>query len=312
MVQSAAMRPSIRCALPAQSLSRRLPTVWTVFVSCLLLSSCSVFSNLTPIGTGPLGTVALERVVNRGTTAKYSSALQQFHASHPAILSASLISRVLDGLSVSGIDRPGRDRTQDTYPLLSHEEVEFFAPLIATALAQAQPDQQVRFAAHDDGLTTQGTLYLHKTMLRLSLSHYRSSPAQTETLPPSLVLSFSPAQALVQADTPQSWIGMEAERPHVAIAIEALNKFSPSSSSPADNTSPMATEPAQPESATEHARLQQELQSTKDLVVKQAEELQKLREELESARRRLAEKESASSKAKPKTAPRKQPATTPR
>jgi regulator of replication initiation timing len=51
--------------------------------------------------------------------------------------------------------------------------------------------------------------------------------------------------------------------------------------------------------------MQQELQSTKDVVVKQAEELQKLKVELESVRRQLAEKDAAASKAKPKAAPRK-------
>jgi hypothetical protein len=41
------------------------------------------------------------------------------------------------------------------------------------------------------------------------------------------------------------------------------------------------------------------------LVVKQAEELQKVKEELESVRRQLAEKDAAAVKAKPKTVPRK-------
>ena len=55
--------------------------------------------------------------------------------------------------------------------------------------------------------------------------------------------------------------------------------------------------------------MQQELQSTKDVVVKQAEELQKLKAELESVRRQLAEKDVAASKPKPKAAPRKPTAT---
>jgi hypothetical protein len=57
---------------------------------------------------------------------------------------------------------------QESYPLFSHEEVEFLAPLIVGALAQAQPDQRVRFTMQDDGLTTQGTLYVYKTTLRVN------------------------------------------------------------------------------------------------------------------------------------------------
>lgn len=299
------MRPLMQCALPTQSFAMRLRKAWPVILISLLMSACSALSNLTPVGEGPLGTVALERLANRGTTAKYRSALNSFHASHPAILSAPLVSRVLDGLSVSGIDRPGRSTAQETYPLLTHEEVEFLAPLIVSALAQAQPDQRVRFAAQDDGLTTQGTLYLHKTTLRLSLSHYRASTAQTDARPPSLTLSFSPAQALVQADTPQSWMIIEPEQPRVAIAIDALSQSATAATPTADHASPMAAEPAQSAPVTEQARLQQELQSTRDLVVKQAKELQRLKEELESVRRHMVENESASSKAKPKAAPRK-------
>ncbi|MEK6803593.1 MAG: hypothetical protein AABZ34_13135 [Nitrospirota bacterium] len=91
---------------------------------------------------------------------------------------------------------------QESYPLFSHEEVEFLAPLIVTALAQAQPDQRVRFTMQDDGLTTQGTLYVYKAMLRVSLSHYRSSPGEGEARPPALALSFHPSQALVRSAPP--------------------------------------------------------------------------------------------------------------
>lgn len=41
-----------------------------VVLLCLLLSACSTLSNLTPVGEGPLGTVALERLAGRGATAK--------------------------------------------------------------------------------------------------------------------------------------------------------------------------------------------------------------------------------------------------
>jgi hypothetical protein len=105
-----------------------------------LLSACAGLSSISPVGHGPLGTVALERLTSRGSIAKYSSPLNAFQASHPAVLSTSLRSQVLGGLSVSGVDRLGRTAERTTYPLLSPEEVEFLAPRIVRAFAQAQPD----------------------------------------------------------------------------------------------------------------------------------------------------------------------------
>jgi hypothetical protein len=237
----------------------------------------------------------------------YRSALNSFQASHPASLPMSLISQVLDGLSVSGVDRPGRTAEATTYPLLSPEEVEFLAPLIIRAFSQAQPDQRVLFSVQDDGLRTEGSLYLHKTTLRLILSRYRSSVAQADAWPPSLTLSFRPAQALVQTDTPQSWMNIEPEQPRVAIAIDALSQ--PAGHMPTPKPSVLA-ERSTSAPPTDQRRLEQELQATKDLVVKQAEELQKLKEELESVRRQLGEKEAGAVKPKPKPFPRK-PSTQP-
>ena len=143
-------------------------------------------------------------------------------------------------------------------------------------------------------------LILEKTTIRLSLSRYRSSAAQADAQLPSLTLSFSLAQALVQTATPQSWMNIEPEQPRIAIAIDALSQ--PAAPMPKPSVTAERTATAPP---TEQRHLEQELQATKDLVVKQAEELQKLKEELESVRRQLGEKEAGAVKAKPKPAPRK-------
>lgn len=272
---------------------------------CAHVVACSTASPLTPIGEGPLGTVALERLANRGTTAKYGSPQATFQASHPATVSVSVISHLLTGLSVSGFERPGNSMTQQAYPLFSHEETEFLTPLLVHALAEAQPDQRVRFTLHDDGLRTQGTLYVQNTLLRVSLSHYRADSARTDTRPPALTLSFAPAQAVTRTDTPQSWMNIEPEQPRVAVLIEALSQLPPLPAAPADHHTVVERAPTPVPAAGEQTHVQQELQATKDLVVKQAEELQQLKAELESVRRQLAEKESAAPKTKPKPTIRK-------
>ena len=308
VVQSAAMRFMIRRSASTQSRLSSFRFTWQLALPCLLLYACSLGTNLTPVGQGPLGTVALERQATRGTTAKYGPP-QIFQASHPAHLTASLTGRLLTGLSVSGLDRPGSSMAQESYPLFSHEEVEFLSPLIVTALAQAQPDQQVRFTMQDDGLTTQGTLYVYKTTLRVTLSRYRSTSADGPTRPGTLRLSFTPSQALVPADAPQAWMILEPEQPRIAVSLEALSQLPAPSPVAIEHNSTAEAASTHTSPAAEQSRLQQELQSTKDVVVKQAEELQKLKAELESVRQQLADKDAAASKTKPKAAPRKPTAT---
>lgn len=305
MVQSCAMRLLIRCMSRTRLPHLNLPALWPLLLFGWLVSACAGMPSVTPIGEGPLGTVALERLTSRGTTATYGSSSHTFQASHPASLSVPLMSHVLGGLSVSGVDRPGRTAKLTIYPLLSPEEVEFLTPLIVRAFAQAQPDQRVLFAVQDDGLRTQGSLYVYNTTLRFSLSRYRTSASQADAWPSSLTLSFSPAQALVQTDTPQPWMNIEPEQPHVAIAIDALSRRSAAMPGAHDQQSPGTTGPTTSTPTTEQRRLEQELRTTKDLVVKQAEELQKLKEELESTQRQLRDKEAGAVKVKPKPAPRK-------
>ncbi len=270
-----------------------------------MLVACGATAPLTSIGEGPLGTVALERLASRGTTAKYSSPQSAFQASHPATLSVLVVSRLLSGLSIADLDRPGTTLRQERYPLFSQEETDFFTPLIVRALSQAGPDQRVRFTLQDDGLITQGTLYLHKTSLRVSLSHYRALQGQSDTRPAALTLSFTPSEALVRDDVPQSWMIIEPEQPRIAVSLEALNQLLAAVPAPTANKPVAEIAPIAPPPTSEQPSVQQELQATKDVVVKQAQELQQLKTELESLRRQLTDKESAAPKTKPKPAPRK-------
>lgn len=305
MLQSRPMRQTAQPIMSPAGPGRPLWKTWLIILPCWFLLACNAMSPLTPIGEGPLGTVALERLASRGTTARYGSPQSAFQASHPATVSASVISRLLSGLTVSGLDRPGAALKQERYPLFSQEETEFLTPLIVRALSQAGPDQRVRFTLQDDGLLTQGTLYLHRTTLRVSLSHYRASQGQTDTRPAALTLSFTPSGALVRDDVPQSWMIIEPEQPRVALSLDALNQLPAAVSAPTANKPAADVAPIPASPVPEQPGVQQELQATKDVVVKQAQELQQLKAELESLRRQLAEKESAAPKTKPKPAPRK-------
>jgi hypothetical protein len=98
---------------------------------------------------------------------------------------------------------------------------------------------------------------------------------------------------------------IEPDQPRIAVNREALRGLLPPSAGTAVPPPPGA---AQVNAAVEQIRLEQELQSTKDLVVKQAEELQRLRDELDQLKKQQSEKAVPPAKAKPKPAPKKQPA----
>lgn len=209
----------------------------------------------------------------------------------------------MSGLHLAGVEQAvGTGKT--LYPLFSHEEVDFLAPLVASAFAEAAPDQRVRLSVKDDGLTTEGTLYVYQNLFRFALSRYRTAPGRSDGKLTSYTLLFKPDQAVAKADAPQSWMLIEPQQPRIAVDYDALRTM-PASATPAAQPAGAALVNA----AVEQIRLEQELQSTKDLVVKQAEELQRLRDELDQLKKQQADKSNQPAKIKPKPAPKKQPAT---
>jgi hypothetical protein len=231
--------------------------------------------------------------------------LNAFQASHPVDIQPGQAAAFLSGLQIVGVEPAAPGEPRGTYPLYSHEEVEFLAPLVAKALSEAEPDQRVKIAVKDDGLTTDATLYVYKNLFRFTLARYRTPSGRNDGKLASYGLIFRPDQAVVKADAPQSWMIIEPEQPRIAVNYESLRAVVPPSAGPSAPPPPGA---AQVNAAVEQIRMEQELQSTKDLVVKQAEELQRLRDELDQLKKQQSEKAAAPAKSKPKPTPKKQPA----
>ena len=114
----------------------------------LFCSGCGMFSDQTLIKSGQEGDVYLQRLSNRGTTARYSGPLKTFTASHPVMLAPEVLEKALAGLHV-GILPPdhqsGPSEGIKPMPLLTPREIVFLAPAIASALQQAASDQRVKF-----------------------------------------------------------------------------------------------------------------------------------------------------------------------
>ncbi|TLY30976.1 MAG: hypothetical protein E6K63_00050 [Nitrospirae bacterium] len=105
-----------------------------------------------------------------------------FQAAHPISIDPITLADVFRGVQIQ--ERKSTFRTtSDMEPkavrAFSDDEVEFLAPLLATALSKADPEEIVGFRlvqpAAAGTVGTAGTLYVHGSYLYLSLTQYRSN-----------------------------------------------------------------------------------------------------------------------------------------
>ncbi len=182
--------------------------------------------------------------------------------------------------------------------MFSHEEIEFLAPRISRALAQAKRDERVRFHVGSEESRRGGILFVHHPLLQFTLTEFGRAGVTPYLQADQYVLSFHPPEARRALDTRQSWMILEPDFPMLAIDYELLGGIPDShfveaprtdSSSeppaPVNRTGPPAAGPTQREPKTGEGREKDdEIQSLKELVIKQATELERLKEEVRSLR----------------------------
>src|SRR5438094_1303385 len=151
---------------PSLMLSR---SILAAMFACSLTTGCaSVTGN---IHQSSRGSVYLEEVSD-----------WSFEATHPISIDPITLADVCRGVQIQ--ERKSTFRTtSDMEPkavrAFSDDEVEFLAPLLATALSKADPEEIVGFRlvqpAAAGTVGTAGTLYVHGSYLYLSLTQYRSN-----------------------------------------------------------------------------------------------------------------------------------------
>ena len=201
-----------------------------------------MFSDQTLVKDSPDGGVYLQRLSNRGTTARYSGPLKTFQASHPITLAPESLAKALAGIRVGILpaDQTGRPAGIKPTPLLTHREITFLASAIATALQQATSDQRVRFQVGPETDRTEGTLYVNGPALRVALGRYHGSAQNRDEQLSIYALSFKPEQAQLDSGGLQSWLEIEPDQPRLAIALDAL------ASLPVPPSFPLASSPQGP------------------------------------------------------------------
>lgn len=219
-----------------------------------------------------------------------------FQAFHPLSLDHALIARSLRGVRVQPWQ--GKPTTLAFGPAastqaFSDEEAEFLAPFIATALAGATARQVVIFGVMrpmpPGPLSTAGILYVQGPFLYLTLTHYRSELGSvTRTGMPDftrlyqLEIQFTPESVQAANRAPRPVLSGLGELTTLIIDYErlaALPEPKPSRSSTAN--------PSQPPASVEPRG-----------TSRRGDELEQLREENHSLKRKLAELESEVSRFK--------------
>ena len=271
---------------PAQvrSLEDRSPAIraTVLLFVCLFVhvTGCGLFSpKRTVLYDGPRGSILLEDVPQRGSTAGFRS-VSGLQASHPIILEPATILASLQGLSL-GPDSTAGPTSSDSPPVIpvfSQDDSQFLAPLIGTALSAATTNQYVIFrvfatpiafgaAQHSGNKSesaespmpaipreeTAGALYVHGRALHITLTKYRAprhsvhTPDHGNASSTGLVgrtLLFSPASTMRPGLYRRDALPLPAELPSVVVDYQALPRMvkqpAPSSFPMSDSQPPPA------------------------------------------------------------------------
>jgi len=279
------MSPFVVIRRNTQAVSATVGTLYCLMFLC----ACSGLSDRILIDKTQQGAVYLERLPNRGTTAMFSGPVKTFQATQPILLPSATLARTLAGIRITPL--PTTDAARSA-PLFSPSELAFLGPLLSKAFAQADKDQRVRFLLGAGGESTAGHLFIHRPYLHFTLDRFGAGAVAND----SHMLAFLPVEASRSNDLPQSWMNIEPERPTVTVDYELLATLAP--------TAPVAAEPRQEPVSPSPARaageaagakpgMADELESLRELVIKQARELQSLKEELEALRRQTSDQKPA-------------------
>lgn len=269
---------------------------------------------------------------------------KSFQAAHPIKLEPQLIARVLRGVYVQSDTTTLQmlaGRQSHPVRVFSDEDIdEFLAPLIATALDQAAPDQQVGFRVINLATTaytqrtgagvgssegplslsttemTSGLIYAHGLSLHFALTQYRHRPQKPDTIgganryypdPTGVAerdIAFVPKEVLRPDSYKQPNVSGDPDVTTFVIDYQALAAL-PEQPAAVLGVAP-AGAPAAAAPPVVVPSTTSELQSVKDSIAKKDVEMEALKKEMDTIKRQLNEQQKPASpkhKSKPSAKP---------
>ena len=329
-------RSSVLRSLPSMALSPQhsaqivsRTALCVLALLCLVGTACST--------TAPTGKILFDDP--RGTVSLQTVSDRSIQATHPINLDPALLVQILQGMEIQdqafGLQKLFTGPTVST-PVFSEDQIRFLAPLLAEGLRAAAPDQSVayRVQATYEGTvlessvieTTTGSLYAFGRQLHLTLSQYRSSPVRASQnvgrstarpRPPDYsglrdrILVFAPKAAL-RPDGFDPPAGAKSTDRFLVVDYELVQHASPAVATTERTApqmerreSPAGTGASVSSSQTTEALAQREaeIHTLKDLVNKNASEVETLRKELQSVQQQLGSQTAGPDSPKRKTAP---------
>jgi hypothetical protein len=270
---------------------------------CLLASACATAPSEVVeaiLVDSPRGAVFLQRVEDRW-----------FQAAQPLFLSPALLTHVFRGVQVQALQADKATAVR----VFSDENIEFLSPLISTALSKATKSQLVGFRVlhgTDAGSEkTAGFLYAQGRSLHLTLTHYRANAGRLDTgaqSDPRLVnptgldrsqIGFIPEDAKSSSLNEQPGLVNAPPLATLAIDYELLAERYPDDTPVLhQNAQPIFSANGAATSQGTQAAHSEEIRSVKELVMKNATELDALKDEVRTLQRRLAELDAEAQKTK--------------
>lgn len=284
-----------------------------VSVMCLFISACATSRSVedTIFADGPRGAVLLQHVDD-----------SWFKTGHPVLVSPLLLTHVLRGVQVQA----SRDDQSTAVRVFSDEEAAFLSPLMSTALSKATKGQLVAFSVtHAPELgseMTGGLLFTRGRLLHLWVTHYRANGARNDSGTPldrqarnprrldQHQLRFAPESAQRSSHNQQPDVidppplaTLVIDYTMLATALNLPSGTAPTQplygdGPPRDHADTQSVRPnhGRPNSQAVPPSHHEETQALKDVVKEQAIELDILKEDVRTLRRRLSEMERSSPK----------------
>ena len=212
---------------------------------------------------------------------------------HPALLPETLITKILNGITISqdeGILQQLLLSKQHLFPAFSPSQIDFLAPHLSMAFSQVTPEEVINFKCpptNERHVPTQGMLAVFPpSSLLLTLENFKPYPGVSSKMqkntsqkfqPISLV--FSHQEAILRAEAVKDFLTIHSTSNGIAINYQMLESFNPISNKN-QQTQPDTNTTSQQSTVSPMTidSLNSRLQDLQKIVDQQAEEIRRLQD----------------------------------